>query len=245
MSIKKSMKLSTAAYFRWFGLSIFGFLANLIGAVIAYRADFVLGIIFCLPLIFYFGSIFFIRFLNLRFLEINTSISKEDLFYVIDLLVALEGWEYGDIQGNEVTIFQKNPKKQHQKYVLKIIYFPEKIWVHVIHEPIAFLNFSIKSYTSKKAFIENLILQKINNQDVAAFLKQKIALEKQLQKQGTILKYDEDKGGCFGMTLGFLFLASPILITSDFFKENSMLILCFIVAFLLFGYLETWHFKKQ
>lgn len=245
---KNVIKLTKRGYLLWFGFPSVGLLFTVIGILIAYYFDFILGIVLLSFPIIHFGLMFFVRFFALRFLEINTQISKKDLFYIIDLLVALKDWEYGDIQDNEVTITRKNPSKNGQKDILKIIYFPETIMLNVINQPITFFNFSIKNNSKTEKFIEELILQKVDKQGVAANLKREITLEKRLGKQGLLdfdIKYNEDKGGCFKVVFIILFLAAPKVIASDFFKENSMMVVCFVVAFLVFFYLENWRIIKR
>lgn len=61
-------------------------------------------------------------------------ISKKDLFEVIDVLVQLENWEYGEIKDNLITLYATNLTKT-SKHIIYIKYFSDKLWITNISNP--------------------------------------------------------------------------------------------------------------
>jgi hypothetical protein len=69
----------------------------------------------------------------------------------------VKGWEYDNIQNNEVTINQQNTKRK-DRIQLTLQYFLDKTLINAIHKPIHFYDFSIRNHQPIKDFIREAIV---------------------------------------------------------------------------------------
>lgn len=246
--MKKSIQISKAEYQNLIGFPIIGFFVSLIFIFIAYYLTSVFGVIGFLIPAFYFFVMFIKRIISLEFHILSERISKDDLFFLIDLLVKMKGWEYGDIQNNEIIIHQPNAKKKDETQ-LTFQYFPDKIFINAIHKPIKFYDFSIRNHQPLEDFIHEAIIQKKENQDIAANWKREKALEKQRVKDpnnSSMNNKNSDSSGVIGIIgiigiiglLIFHFITTAV--SSDFLKENLTIILCVIAAVFVNGFVVSY-----